>query len=281
MGRINENLKLNHNFYCSRKCEFKFKTKKQKLLCENCGKSFSRQISQISPHNYCSHSCAMIVNNKKYPRKNRLKPILKTCIVCRNLYKKSSGNKKYCSMKCRNEAERYAPEELLDLIKNIFKKLGRVPARRELLKGEDKACVRFFGSWNNAILAAGFTPNRSHDNRMYKRVNAKAIDGHLCDSISELLIDNWLYKNNIPHKRNADYPGTNYKVDWELSTKNQKIFVEYFGLANDSPRYDRTVKEKKKLCGKHKISLIPIYPKDLYPKIFLEDNLKEKFKRVI
>ena len=278
-GRVNEAKKFGWNQYCAKGCQNKAKTKRQTLLCENCGKSFERAPNDISPHNYCSHSCAMIVNNKKYPRKNGLKPILKTCIVCRNRYKKSSGNKKYCSMKCRNEAERYAPEELLSIIKNIFKKLGRVPARRELLKGVDKACVRFFGSWNNAVLAAGFTPNRSHDNRMYKRINAKALDGHLCDSISELLIDNWLYKNNIPHKRNAHYPGTNHKADWELSTKNQKIFIEYFGLANDSPRYDRSIKEKRKLCGKHKISLISIYPQDLYPKNFLEDNLKEKFKK--
>jgi len=281
-GQFNEAKKFRWKQYCSWKCLSKDRTKRRLLFCENCGKSFLRQISQISPHNYCSHSCAMIVNNKKYPRKNGLKPILKTCIFCGNRYKKSSGNKKYCSMKCRNEAERYAPDELLNIIKNTFKKLGRVPARRELLKGVDKACIRFFGSWNNAVLAAGLVPNRSHNNRMYKRVNARALDGHLYDSISELLIDNWLYKNDISHEKDAHYPGTHHKADWTIIIKKQKIFVEYFGLANDSPRYDRAIiKEKKKLCDKHKISLISIYSKDLYPKNFLDDNLKEKFKKVI
>jgi signal recognition particle subunit SEC65 len=277
-GRINENIRLRHNFYCSKKCEYEYKTKKKKFLCENCGKEFLRQPKDISPHNYCSRSCAMVVNNKRYPR-NHLKPELKTCITCGKKFKKSTGNKKYCSMKCRNETECYSSKELLNIIKNTFKKLERVPAKREMLGGVDKACVKFFGSWNNAVLAAGLTPNRSHDNRMYKRVHAKALDGHLCDSISELLIDNWLYKNNILHERDVYYPNTHHKADWAIIIENQKIFVEYFGLANDSPRYDRTMKEKKKLCSKNKISLIAVYPQDLYPKNFLEDNLKEKFKK--
>ncbi|MBI4160274.1 hypothetical protein HY504_03845 [Candidatus Wolfebacteria bacterium] len=141
------------------------------------------------------------------------------------------------------------------------------------------ACIKLFGSWNNAIIAAGLQPNRSHSQRMYKRILTKALDGHYCDSISELLIDNWLYKNKILHERDVHYPKTHHKADWAVSIGSRKIFVEYFGLANDSPRYDRSIKEKKKLCHKNKISLISIYPKDLYPKTFFEDNLKEKFKK--
>ncbi len=80
---------------------------------------------------------------------------------------------------------------------------------------------------------------------MYKRICAKAADGHLCDSVSELLIDNWLYENKIPHERDAHYPGTHHKSDWAIMIEEQKTFVEYFGLANDSPRYDRAIEEKK------------------------------------
>jgi hypothetical protein len=67
-------------------------------------------------------------------------------------------------------------------------------------------------------------------------------------------------------------------VDWAINFKNKQIFVEYFGLANDSPRYDRCIEEKIELCNKNKITLITIYPKDLYPKIYLDNNLKNKFK---
>ena len=279
-NRFNENIKFGWYFYCSRKCEFQYKTKKRKLACENCKKHFWRQINDISPHNYCSRSCAAIVNNKRYPRK-RFEPELKTCMVCKNKFKKSTGNKKYCSRRCRNEAECYTPEELLGIIKKAFRKLGRVPVRREAPKGVDKACRNFFGSWNNAIIAAGFEPNRSHSQRMYKRAMAKALDGHLCDSVSELLIDNWLYKNNVPHEIDACYPGTHHKADWVIINKKQRIFVEYFGLAKDSPRYDRAIEEKMGLCRKNKIPLIAIYPQDLYPKKFFEGNLKRKFSGVI
>ena len=277
MGRFNENLKFRWNFYCSKKCEFQHKSKKQLLACENCNKSFTRSPSAISPHNYCSRSCAITINNRKHLKR---KTELKTCIKCGKKYKKSTSNIKYCSLFCRRKAGQRTPEELIKIIKETAKKLKRVPARREIDKIHD-SCRKIFGSWNNAVLAAGLQPNRSHENRMYKRMITKAKDGHCCDSISEAIIDNWLNKNNISHERDVSYPNTHHKADWVVLIGNKKIFTEYFGLANDSPRYDRAIEEKKKLCYKNKIALIAIYPKDLYPKEFLEKNLKNKFKKFL
>jgi hypothetical protein len=276
-GRYNEAIKFCWNQYCSIKCQFEYKTTKKEFSCENCGKKIIRTPSAVSPHSYCSHSCAAVINNKKYDHR-RILPSFKICKQCGQKYRKSTNNKKYCSRKCRTEATRYMPEELLNIIKKYFKKLKRVPTRRELPQGINEACRKSFGTWNRAVSTAGLIPNRSHNDRMYKRATAKAIDGHLCDSISELLIDNWFYKNNILHERDAHYPNTNHKADWKIFIKGREFFVEYFGLANDSPRYDRCIKEKINLCNKNKISLIEIYPKDLYPKNFLEDNLKNKFK---
>ena len=276
-GQFNEAKKFGWKQYCSLECLSKSRTKKQVLVCENCGKRFSRMPNAISPHNYCSKSCAAIVNNKKYPKRQAK---LRICIECGKKFKKSTKNIKYCSLSCRRKAEQRTPEELIKIIKETAKKLKRVPARREINKIQD-SCRKIFGSWNNAVLATGLQPNRSHSQRMYKRINTKAIDGHLCDSISEALIDNWLTKNKIFHKRNVLYPKTNHKADWAVLVRNKKIFVEYFGLANDSPRYDRAIKEKKKLCHKNKIPLIGIYPRDLYPIGFLEKNLKNKFKKIL
>lgn len=280
LGRFNEAIKFGWNQFCSNKCQFKYRARNRKiLLCENCGKKFERELSSISQHNYCSHSCAMIINNKKYPRKH-LPPILKSCVQCKVKYKKSTNNKKYCSMKCRIIAENYTYEGILNIIKNFVKKFKRIPTKRELIK-IDKASRKFFGSWNMAITKAGFSPNRSHDDRMYKRSICKSNDGHICDSISELLIDNWLYKNNIIHEKGTRYPNTNHKADWQILYKNKMIFVEYFGLANDSPRYNRCIEEKEILCKKSNISLIGIFPKDIYPKENFENNLKNKFKKYL
>lgn len=133
------------------------------------------------------------------------------------------------------------------------------------------ACVYYFGSWNQAVLAAGLVPNRSHSQRMYKRANAKASDGHVCDSVSEAIIDNWLTAHNISHQKGGQYPGTNFKTDWMVGD----VFIEYFGLAKDSPRYDREIKKKRNFCHSRNIKLIEIYPHELYPSMTFEKKLQK------
>jgi len=90
-----------------------------------------------------------------------------------------------------------------------------------------------------------------------------ARDGHLCDSVSEAIIDDWLTSHHITHEHHVGYPHGNYKADWRL---RDGTFVEYFGLAKDSPRYDRTIKEKENLCRELNLALIAVYPTDLYPR---------------
>lgn len=56
-------------------------------------------------------------------------------------------------MKCKSEAEpNHTLRELIDIIRAKTQELGRVPARREIK--ESDSCRKFFGSWNNAIIAA-------------------------------------------------------------------------------------------------------------------------------
>ena len=142
-------------------------------------------------------------------------------------------------------------------------------------------------SQSHTVRGSNFTLNGYTQNFSGGWVNTSNIpvypilDGHLCDSISELIIDNWLTKNSIPHKRNASYPETNSKADWSVFAGNQKVFVEYFGLVNDSPRYDRTIKRKKELCRRYNLRLIEIYPQDIYLKGHLDIRLRDKFKDLI
>lgn len=186
---------------------------------------------------------------------------------CRNHV---TGWLKYCSSECRQIARRTDPAELVAKLKLLATQLGRTPAKREAGRIAE-ACIYAFGSWNVAINKAGLVPHRSHNQRMYKRTSTVAVDGHKCDSVSEAIVDDWLTKNNISHLRNAPYPGTGHKADWSIK---KNVFIEYFGLANDSPRYDRSIQEKRKLCEKHNIQLIEIYPVDIYPAIKLADKFK-------
>ena len=267
--RVKENKKLNQNSFCSRRCLSQYRIKRIFFSCANerCLKTFSRLLSAISPANYCSQTCAARVNNIKFPKRIAL---VKICAnhTCGKQFK---NNDRYCSFRCRVAGEqKYSKSDLIGKIQSFAKNAGRVPAKREL-NSVAEACVNAFGSWNNAIIAAHLTPHRSHDNRMYKRVMTKALDGHRCDSISEAIIHNWLAKHGVLHKRDAAYTDTNYKADWEV--KKGETFVEYFGLAKDSPRYDRSIEVKKELCREHRIRLIEIYPQDLYPKIRLTEKL--------
>ncbi len=269
-GRVNENKKLGHNFYCSKLCEYKSKTKKRILVCGNalCERVFKRSQGYVSTHNYCSQSCAATVNNKKFPKRG---PVFKVCAnrTCENQVKNS---RVYCSQSCLDVVkQKYTPQNVIDAIRLTARELRRVPSRREMKRVVD-ACIRFFGSWNKAVAVAGFQPNRSHNQRMYRRSITKAFDGHLCDSISEAIIDNWFTVNKVLHKREVAYPGTNHKADWGL--KENEVFVEYFGLAKDCRRYDLTIEEKRGLCRRHNIRLVEIYPSDLYPNIRLDEKFK-------
>jgi len=264
-GHVNENLKLGHNFYCSRSCEYRNKTTAKTLICENCSKDFIRGLKDISRHNYCSRSCAATVNNQKFPKRELGYKICNNPKCNRDF----RGRKKYCSSECSAwKRKYYTPELMLNTVRMACKALGRAPVKREFVE-MDKAYRKHFGSWNNLLISAGLIPHRSHDHRMYKRVNTKAADGHLCDSISEAIIDNWLTKHGIVHVRGSRYPGANFLADWTIGD----TFVEYFGLAKDSPRYDREVKRKRRFCLRKDIKLIEIYPIDLYPKISLENKL--------
>lgn len=267
-NKFNENKKRYKNSYCSQSCQSQARIERRIFACERvgCGNEFLRQRSAVSTHNYCSRSCMAIVNNRLYPRKTR--PVQKCANkTCEKVFKKSAI---YCSPKCQNvAARRYTASELIVIIKKKANKLERTPAKREMLAVAGSA-INTFGSWNNAIRTAGLVPYRSASQRMYKRTRTTAHDGHSCDSISEAIIDNWLTDQGIAHQRDLKYPGTKHKADWGIG---ERTFVEYFGLANDSPRYDREIKKKRAICKKHDILLIEIYPTDLYPVIRLKEKL--------
>ncbi len=269
-NRVKEAQRHKWKQYCSVECMAKSKLCGKELLCSNqeCRHRFYRSrcaILRVGSY-YCSRNCAAHINGQKFPKRG---PGFKFCVdkECGNRMK---GWRKYCSHQCWRRARVVnPPNELIDKLQLLAKKLERTPAKREATLIAE-ACTHAFGSWNNAIVAAGLIPHRSHSNRMYRRTNTTAKDGHKCDSISEAIIDNWLTKNNISHKRDVAYPKTGHKADWSVGANT---FIEYFGLAKDSPSYDRNIKAKIKLCKKSGIKLVGIYPKDLYPVLNIEKKL--------
>lgn len=258
IGRINESKKSGWKRFCSPRCLSRFKTTKQLLLCANspCGRKFYRRVSQIKKvkKSFCSSSCAAVFDNRE--RYKNLPPNLCANPLCGKLIPRG---KKYCCSSHRINPKKI-PEglhkkQIIDRIKDFYQKRKRIPVKREMY-GIYKTARYLFGTWNNAIKASGFKPNPVLFSE--KQI---ANDGHVCDSLAEKIIDDWLFVKKIPHKRNIRYPDSPYIADFSINGK----LVEFFGLTGEIKEYDKITAAKRKICAKFNIPLIEVYPRDLFP----------------
>lgn len=254
--------------FCSLKCLASLKLQGKQLVCVNtgCGKSFYRPLKEIKKvqNNFCSQTCSAIFNNKL-----RSESRLKIYCAYQECNLIISRDRKYCSRLHGGLARRVPKEEyrkrFINHIKAFFKKHSRIPVKREMYGAYKEARI-FFGSWNKAIIAAGLDPNPVKFANKYI-----ARDGHFCDSMAEKIIDDWLLENKINHERNVPYPVMKkLTADFVI----RKTWVEYFGLAGVLPDYDLLIKLKQRLANKHKLNLVSIYPKDLFPRNKLAEILK-------
>lgn len=262
-GHINERKKLGRRPYCSVQCIGYGRTNRITLMCENpsCSKKFERTPSDISPKNYCSSSCSVTVSNLKRIKK-------RTCPKCCAMF---IGVRKYCSLTCVPKTPRkYTELQLLDKIRRFHKEHERIPTKREFYSLWQAYRLRF-GSWNNAILLSGFSPNPV---RFAKKYLAK--DGHKCDSLAEKIIDDWLELRKIDHTRSNYYPNQKkYKTDFLIA---KKYWVEFVGMKGQLKAYDVNYGLKKEVIRNSKVNLIEIFPEDLFPIEKLFDKLGFLYK---
>lgn len=258
---INENIKLGNKFYCSPKCQYTFKNKQKQLTCENkgCKKKFKRAPHSISLHNFCSHACAATFSNTlKWGPKKPKRLLTKE----EKIKIWTEANRNHWKDYWLSHGEDYIISKIQDfVIKN-----GRIPVKREM-GGIYKPARKYFGTWNNAIENAGFKPNP-----VMFADKCMANDGHICDSVAEKIIDDYLYGKGISHIRNFPYPEGNYIADFKVGNK----LVEYFGLAGEHNKYDEIKKVKLDIARRSNFQLIEIYPQDLYPKESLNRVLRAK-----
>lgn len=258
LGRFNEAKKFGWKHYCSLKCQSLAKNKQKTFRCANpkCDKIFKRQLNKIPRSGicFCSRSCAAIVNNQKSAKK-------KTCPTCRRQF---LGRRKYCSQACIPKPQIVTKEKIIKEIKKFYyNDSGRVPLKREYF--HYKAVWLRFGSWNKAIKAAGFDPNPVLFAKKFI-----ANDGHHCDSLSEKIIDDWLYARKIEHKINVPYPqDKSLTVDFLV----KDYWIEFFGLDGELKSYDSLKNRKLQIAKEKNLNLIAIYPKDLFPKCKLNKKL--------
>lgn len=257
--RYNEAIKFGWNFYCSLQCQYKSKTKQKELNCANssCNRLIKRRLKEIYTSNnvFCSNSCSAKVNNK-------IRELMRPKKYCanENCGREIKRQNKYCSTKCQWEVNSVSDEEykeiIIERIKEFYKANGRIPFKQEMW-GIYNSVRRIFGTWNSAIIAAGFKPNPVKFANKYM-----AKDGHKCDSMAEKIIDDWLFVRKIEHKTKVSYDYHQMTADFKIGD----VFVEFFGLQGQLEKYDKLVKKKEALWREKNLKVIKIYPNDLFPK---------------
>jgi len=242
----------------------------------------------------------------------------------------------------RNMSQHEKKAILIFLLRHLYDKYGRVTYQmlRDLMPNKDlsRVCERTFGSFNNALQAAGIPINKHHnytdeyllgqlrkfynehgfitydffnDNKDYpstsvierrfgswsnalrmanipiERTGAYfgktcvALDGHLCDSIGERVIDDLLYNNNIRHVLHYPYPHHDLyndklllKSDFYLPDK--ELYIEYLGMQDVKgkigKKYREYISRKKMLAKEYDLRILWIGKQDMRR---IEDIVKE------
>lgn len=223
------------------------------------------------------------------------KPKWKTCPLCQEEFVEDSlpgplvkrlgiDHLDFCAPCLRDTvlqstgSDSLAREEVLAYLRDLSDVLQRVPNQGygegiEDLYGLDfqerldvlqllrrKPTVRrvkeLFGSWLNALVEAEVLEDGTR--RTSRGTQCIAKDGHVCLSLGEKTIDDFLYDRGIPHEKEPRYPGGNFRGDFSVNG----VLIEYFGLQGN-PEYDAKTKQKQRICKKHGIQLISLYPSDL------------------
>lgn len=231
-------------------------------------------------------------------------PKWKICPLCENKFVEDSlpgplfnrlgiDNLDYCSPCLSSIIFRYSgnpklsKKETILFFQDLAMVLGKVPAQNyqedlDFQNIDSDSCLdllkvlqwqptlqrvkELFGSWLKALIDAGILEDGTR--RTSRGIQTLAQDGHVCLSLGEKTIDDYLFTHGIVHEREPKYPVGNYRADFLVNG----VFIEYFGLKGN-PEYDAKTKMKQGLCKKHGIPLISIYPSDLAALAKLEKKL--------
>lgn len=113
----------------------------------------------------------------------------------------------------------------------------------------------------------------------YTKKSPIAKDGHFCDSFSEVIIDDFLYMNKIPHKRNIQFNFPEIKCRPDFVLDNMiiiEVLMADYRIVNHKGRYKQYVdRYVKKLAAYNnaKMEIIEVFPDELIDRSKLEKKL--------
>jgi hypothetical protein len=250
-------------------------------------------------NSYVAH---LLGSDEKY----LLMPTKRTCNGCGKVFKEWSipfyiavrvgNNIEFCYscysymfnhhfMADTTKAANMPEKEMQDHLFELSKALGFIPTKKYMVSVElpsqsvEKQIVigkillkmpayviyiEKFGNWLRSLMLAGVLDDGHR--KTSRGIQCLASDGHLCLSLGEKAIDDWLSNHNIAHEKEALYPFDDElnpnklsRVDWKI----ENIFIEYAGLMDDA-EYASKMKRKSQLAEKKGLNLIIIDPSGLF-----------------
>lgn len=171
-------------------------------------------------------------------------------------------------MKSRQPKKPTIPFDLMKLsIERFHLENLRIPMMREADPDVVRSALSVYKTWNKFIHKCGFKPNTK---RNRKKTLCK--DGHIVDSASEAIVDNFLSDNLICHQIHVRYPKTKMISDFYLTEHG--VYVEFFGMPGRK-KYRQKMQRKRFFFEKSGIRVIEILPDDLFTPGVLENKFKE------
>ena len=214
------------------------------LVCPVCGDTFSAGIlshwmlRQYGPPRFCNRCCVRARDGQSYSRK------AETIVALRRLAEAIEG----------------IPEQSIAATISIA---GMSDERRDrimaglIVAPSSPIAKRQLGStWLAVLQAAGLVGEAWRPGR---GTYCLASDGHLCRSLAERTVDDFLTARGIAHTPEPAYPGSTRRADWGLP---DGTYVEFAGLLGDA-EYRAKIAEKRAIAAAAGVQLIVLVPEDL------------------
>ena len=137
-----------------------------------------------------------------------------------------------------------------------------------------KDYIEMFSSWFRALVESGIIADGAI--KMARGIKCLALDKHLCLSLLEKQVDDWLFFNKIEHSIEPKYPkhdiyNPNMLMRADFLVKD--VFIEVWGLKGIKP-YEMKIEKKRKLVKEKLLKLIEIEPQDI-------ENLDDKLQQLL
>ena len=215
--------------------------------CDLCGRHFDIVWLGLSPvfpgpGNHWCMSCELMEYPSREEMDERLLEFIEACGFTPHIYKDILMTP---SFRARVGKERW------------FSML-RAYAR---MGGQDHV-KQIYGSWFEGLAHSGCLPDGVLVGpRGYKCL---ARDGHVCRSLDEQYIDNWLFEHGVAHECEPRYPrhealnSTGLIADWKVGD----VYIEYFGLVGETA-YNAKMVRKQLLAEALGLRLVSILPSNL------------------